>query len=95
MRVQINGNRDVVMPPACGGLIKSHLANGAMVRPSSGLLYMVTDDSPNTGIVFADQLRDILDRHVGCHCQDEPLKHQGESTAGPSPRNEDLMNAVL
>jgi hypothetical protein len=92
--VQVDEQRDVVLPTLGGGLVHADPGDPAYVEPGPCLGDVVVQQPPQPGVVLTDQLGDGLDRHLGQQRHKQRLKQQREATARPRPRQRHLAGPM-
>ena len=82
------------MATLVGSLIHSDFLNRRKIGLSAGLLDIMIQNSPETGIMFSDDSTQRLDRHLLGHNHNQSLKQQGKATFRTGPRDPDQSHAT-
>jgi hypothetical protein len=93
--IDIDEERDVVVPTPRGSFVDGDAADVAVVGPLARLLHPVMQDAPELGVVLLDEAGSGSDGHGRHQRHGKRLEQQREAGAGPGPRHRNLLDAAV
>ena len=92
--IEVDEQGDIVVSPPRGGLIAGDPGDAREVRSGAGLLDVVVENPPQTGVMFANQTAGCGHRHHRHHRHDQGLEQQREAAALSGPRYRNALDAT-